>query len=129
MQSGEIIALELSVVLFLAHCMTQALMKRAEFGQDYMMGARDVPQKVKGIVAARAERALANFIENYPPFIALDLGLIATGRTGGWGAILWIIARIAYLPIYLAGVPIVRSGIWLLSVIGLLMMLARLAGL
>jgi uncharacterized MAPEG superfamily protein len=129
MQSAELIALELSVLLFFAHSLSQALTKRAEVGQDHMMSPRDVPQPVKGIVAGRAERALANFIENYPPFIALDLGLIATGRTGGWGAIIWILARIAYLPVYLAGVPKARSGIWVASILGLLMMLARLAGL
>jgi uncharacterized MAPEG superfamily protein len=129
MQSPELIALELSVLLFLAHVITQALTKRAELGQDYMMGLRDASREAKGVAARRAERALANFLENYPPFIALDLGLIATGRMGGWGAILWILARIAYLPIYVTGVPIARTVCWGLGIFALLLMLARLAGL
>jgi uncharacterized MAPEG superfamily protein len=129
MQSAELTALELSVLLFLAHVATQTITKRTELGQTYMLGLRDASREAKGVTAGRAERALANFLENYPAFIALDLGLIATGRTGGWGAILWISARIAYLPIYVTGVPIARTICWGLGVLALLLMLARLAGL
>jgi uncharacterized MAPEG superfamily protein len=60
----------------------------------------------------------------------MALGLIATGHTGGIGAIgaiIWLLARIAYLPIYLAGIIYVRTAIWAVSIIGLLMMLWRLA--
>ncbi len=129
MQSAELIALELSVLLFLAHVVTQTITKRAEFGHTYMLGLRDATRDVKGVAAGRAERALANFLENYPAFIALDLGLIVAGRTGGWGAMLWIFARAAYLPIYVTGVPIARTICWGLGVLALLLMLARLAGL
>jgi uncharacterized MAPEG superfamily protein len=54
--------------------------------------------------------------------------LIATQHTGGWGATLWIIARIVYIPLYLAGVKYARTAAWVVSIVGLLMMLARLAG-
>ena len=128
MRSAELIALELSVILFIAHIMTQALLARAEFGQKYMMGERDERRTVKGVLAGRAERALTNYIENYVPFVALDLGLIATGRTGGFGALVWIAGRIAYLPVYLLGIPVARFICWLVGIVGLLSMLARLAG-
>jgi uncharacterized MAPEG superfamily protein len=128
MHSTELIALELSVLLFVAHVVTQAFLARAEFGEKYLLGPRDENRAVKGVVAARSERALANFVENYGPFVALDLGLIATGQTGGLGALIWVIARIAYLPIYLLGIPVLRTLCWLVSLIGLFMMLARLAG-
>ena len=42
------------------------------------------------------------------------------------GATIWILARIIYLPIYLMGVIYVRTALWAISVIGLLMMLYRL---
>lgn len=60
------------------------------------------------------------------PFVALDLALIVTQQTGGLGATLWIIGRILYLPIYPAGIVYLRTAAWILSVIGLLMMLGRL---
>ena len=124
----ELTCLELSVLLWLAHVLAQAITARAEFGDDYLFSPRDTEMTAKGLVAGRATRALGNYIENLGPFVAMDLALIATQHSGGWGATIWILARIAYLPIYLTGTKYVRSGCWVVSVIGLLMMLARLAG-
>ena len=128
MHSWELLALELSVVLFIVHVIIQASLARGEFGDAYLLSPRDEQRVVKGAVAARAERALRNFVENYGAFVAVDLGLIATGQTGGWGAMLWLLARIAYLAAYLAGVPVLRTACWTLALVGLLMMLWRLAG-
>ena len=90
---------------------------------------RDTQPVAKGLACGRATRALGNYVENYGPFIVLALALIATGQGGGlgaWGATIWILARIIYLPIYLMGVIYVRTALWAISVIGLLMMLYRL---
>ena len=89
MHSSELVALELSVLLFIVHVLVQSTFARGEFGDLYLFSPRDEQRAVKGTVAARAERALKNFTENYGAFIAVDLGLIATGQTGGWGAMLW----------------------------------------
>ena len=125
---SELTCLELSVVLWIVHILAQALTARAEFGDLYLFSPRDQAKVAKGVVNGRATRALANYVENLGPFIALDLGLIATNHTGGLGATIWILARIVYLPIYLAGTVYVRTALWALSVVGLVMMLARLAG-
>jgi uncharacterized MAPEG superfamily protein len=125
---SELVCLELSVLLWLAHVLVRLFTARAEFGDAYLLGPRDEKKTPKGLLCGRAERALANYVENLVPFVALDLALIATGQTGGLGATLWIIGRIAYLPIYLSGVSYVRTAAWALSIVGLLMMLARLAG-
>jgi len=128
MHSAEIYALELSVLLFIAHVVCQAVLAQGEFGQPFLFSPRDNQPEAKGVAVGRATRALGNFVENYGAFVAMDLALIATGQTGGWGAIVWIIARIVYLPLYLMGIPVARTGIWAVSIIGLLMMLARLGG-
>ena len=124
----ELTCLELSVILWLAHVLTQAITARGEFGDDYLFSPRDGKVVAKGVNVGRATRALHNYIENYVPFVAADLALIATGHTGGIGATIWIIARIIYLPMYMMGVKYVRTAFWLIGVIGLLMMLWRLAG-
>jgi uncharacterized MAPEG superfamily protein len=70
-------------------------------------------------------------MENFTPFVAVALALIATQRTGGAGAIgatMWILARIVYLPIYVSGIIYVRSLVWGISITGLVMMLWRLIG-
>jgi uncharacterized MAPEG superfamily protein len=124
---SELTCLELSVLLWIAHVLVQAFAGSAEFGLAYLLSPRDKPLPTKGVACGRATRALHNYVENLVPFVALALALIATGHGGGLGATIWLIARILYLPAYLFGVTYVRTALWGISVIGLLMMLARLA--
>ncbi len=125
---SELTCLELSVLLWLAHILVQALAARAEFGDAYLFTPRDAQPTAKGLTCGRATRALANYIENLGPFVAMALALIATQHAGGIGATIWILARIVYLPVYLMGILYIRTALWAISVIGLLMMLGRLAG-
>ncbi len=128
---SELTCLELSVLLWVAHILTQAFTARAEFGDAYLFTPRDTQPAAKGLACGRATRALGNYVENYGPFIAMALALIATQRAGGIGALgatIWILVRIVYLPIYMTGVIYVRTALWAISIIGLLMMLSRLIG-
>ncbi len=125
---NELTCLELSIILWVAHVLTQALTARSEFGDDYLFSPRDNNIKPKAPAVGRATRALHNYIENLVPFVGMDLALIATQHTGGIGATIWILARIVYLPVYMLGIKYVRTACWAISVVGLLMMLGRLAG-
>jgi uncharacterized MAPEG superfamily protein len=125
---SELACLELSIVLWIAHIVVQAAFAGSALSQAYLASPRDQKREPRGVYYGRATRALANYVENLGPFVAADLGLIATQHTGGWGAAIWIVARIAYIPLYVYGVPRVRSLAWVISIVGLLMMLARLAG-
>ena len=124
----ELTCLELSVILWLAHVLTQAFNARGVFGDDYLFSARDQNVTPKALAVGRATRALHNYTENFVPFVAMDLALIATGHTGGIGATIWIVARIIYLPVYMMGTKYVRTACWAIGVVGMLMMLGRLAG-
>lgn len=124
----ELTVLAWSVVLFFAHMIVQASAAIRDTGLVYNAGPRDA-QKPLGPFAGRAQRAFDNFKETYPLFIALTLALAATSRSGGLGAIgawLWLGARVVYLPLYLAGVPWLRTLAYGVSVVGLVMMLGRL---
>ena len=125
---SELICLELSVLLWVAHVLCQAIAARAEFGDAYLFSPRDTEMVPKGLLCGRATRALDNYVENLGPFIALDLALIVTQHTGGLGATIWILGRLVYLPVYLLGIIYVRTAAWAISIIGLLMMLGRLLG-
>ena len=81
------------------------------------------------MLAGRLLRALHNLLETYPAFIALVLALALTGKTGGiaaTGAVLWIAARVLYVVLYATAVPVLRTIVWIASIVGLVMMLVRL---
>jgi uncharacterized MAPEG superfamily protein len=44
---------------------------------------------------------------------------------GGW---IWLAARVVYLPLYAAGVPVVRTIVFLASLVGILIALRPLLG-
>ncbi len=61
--------------------------------------------------------------------MALALALAVTGKTGGLGATgaqVWFWARVVYVPIYAAGIPYLRTLVWTISAIGLILMLIAL---
>jgi uncharacterized MAPEG superfamily protein len=128
---SELTCIELSVALWLVHVVVQATVGNIELPFGYLFTSRDKPAVASGLLFGRATRALANYVENFTPFVAVALALIVTQRTGGAGALgatIWILARIVYIPLYLFGIVYVRTAAWTISIIGLVMMLARLIG-
>jgi uncharacterized MAPEG superfamily protein len=117
--------LALSVVLLVFHILLQGRLSTRELGNEWNAGPRDEDRKPQGKLAGRATRASKNFQETYPAFIGLLLGVSITGDASGWGLIggwVWFVARIVYIPLYLRGIAYVRSGIWLISLVGMLVM-------
>lgn len=129
MLSTEMIVLALSVLLLVVHISIQGGAVTRERGPDWNMGARDGAQAPLGVMAGRAARALENYKETWPALIALALALAVTGRTGGVGAVgavVWLAARILYIPLYLAGIRVWRTLVYVVSMAGLTMMAVRL---
>jgi uncharacterized MAPEG superfamily protein len=124
---SELTCLGLSVLLWVVHVLVQAGASQTALPLPWLLSARDKPAPPRGLIYGRATRALANYVENFTAFAALDLAFIATHQSGGWGPTIWIVARILYLPLYLFGVIYVRSAVWGISLVAILMMLARLA--
>lgn len=118
-----------SVVLLVFHIGLQGMTATLELGSAWNAGPRDEGRKPSGVLAGRAGRASDNFRETYPAFVALALALVLAGDNAGWGltgAWIWLLCRLVYIPLYLAGVPYVRSLVWLGSLAGLLVMFAAL---
>jgi uncharacterized MAPEG superfamily protein len=92
------------------------------------LGNRD-HQRTFTVTGRRAARALGNMQEALPVFLTLALlNLIAVpgagiALTGAW---VFLIARVLYVAIYLAGVPVVRTLCWVAALVGLAMMVAPL---
>jgi uncharacterized MAPEG superfamily protein len=81
----------------------------------------DLPEPTP--MAARAERAARNMLENLVLFTAVVLAAQAANHGGDskvvLGARLFFWARLAYFPVYLAGITHVRTALWLVSVTGM----------
>jgi uncharacterized MAPEG superfamily protein len=92
------------------------------------LGPRD-EQPPLSAIGGRSARALANMQEALPVFLTLALLHVMRGTgdtTAISGAALFVAARIAYVPAYLAGWMGVRSTIWVVSWLGLGAMIVAL---
>lgn len=126
--STEITVLAWSVVLLLVQIALQAG-SSADLGPAYLFSPRDEPREPGSMVSRRLKRALDNLLETYPAFVALALALAVTGKAGGiaaTGAWLYLAARVAFVLLYAAGIPVIRTLVWVISIVGLVMMLWRL---
>jgi uncharacterized MAPEG superfamily protein len=78
-------------------------------------------------LAGRADRAAKNTAENLVLFVALALVAqiaVPDSPRALLGAQIFFWCRVAYLPIYYAGIPYVRTAVWAVSVVGLGLMVA-----
>jgi uncharacterized MAPEG superfamily protein len=127
----------LLVLLVLALFVLQTLLpgrfrEPAATGQPGMLlenvGSRDNVRPLT-LVGQRAARALANMHEALPVFLALALLNLISSTAAAMataGALVFLIARVAYVPLYLSGISWLRSLVWAVSWIGLILMLIPL---
>jgi uncharacterized MAPEG superfamily protein len=79
--------------------------------------------------AGRAQRAHHNMLESLVLFAALVLIAVAANRTNAatlLGAQIFVWARAVYALVYLAGIPWLRTLVWLASVAGLIVIFVQL---
>ena len=113
-------------LLLLVHILLPARFKTQQYGTKWNVGARDEVLPPLNPIAGRLERARDNFLETLPVAIIALVGAVLTNRTSSLTAIAgwtWLGARIAYLPLYWAGIPVLRTIVWCVSVAALLLML------
>ncbi|MDX3930352.1 MAG: MAPEG family protein [Stenotrophomonas sp.] len=113
-------------VLGLAQVMLAAAAITRERGTQWNASARDGQAPPPGLLAGRLQRAQANFLETFAVFAAAAIAVVVAGRQDSSTALavqLYFWARLAYVPLYAAGIPYVRSLAWLVSLAGILMLL------
>ncbi len=124
----ELQMLAAAVVIGLVHLLWAAAAAQPQRGLKWNVGPRDAPVVLTGM-AGRLERAFVNFRETFPFFAAAVLVAYLGGRLGflsAHGAALYVGARAVYIFLYAFGVPVVRSLVWLASLIGIGLILAAL---
>jgi uncharacterized MAPEG superfamily protein len=117
----EIKILALGALLLFIHIFIATRFKTAQYGRKWNASARDGELPEPNPVSGRLMRAQANFQETFPIAIVALLGVVVAGKTsqstaiGGW---IWLGARIVYLPLYWAGIPVIRTVVWTIGMIG-----------
>jgi uncharacterized MAPEG superfamily protein len=127
--SGELSMLAIAIVLGLFQLLIAARAGNSQRGLKWNVGPRDEAPKSVSKVAGRLERASRNFMETFPFFAAAVIVATLAGRHNWatlWGAQLYVAARIVYLPLYAFGVPGLRTLVWLVATIAILLIVAAL---
>lgn len=119
-----------AVVLGLAQLVLATTLALKDQGLAYNMSPRDTTAPVKTL-SARMQRAFYNFKETFVFFAVAVLVVALTGKnnaSSALGAQLYFWARIVYVPVYAAGIPGLRTGIWAVSIFGIVTVLLAALG-
>ena len=122
----ELRILTFGALLLVVHIFTATRFKTMQYGRKWNVGARDEALPPPNPITGRTMRAQANFEETFPIAIVALVGVVLANRTseltalGGW---IWLGARIVYLPLYAIGIPVIRTILFVISMVGLGMVL------
>lgn len=122
----ELQLLAASICLGLVHIVLAAQAANVQRGLRWGGGPRDEALPPLSGVGGRLERAARNFLETFPLFTAAVL-IADAADSHSWmtvgGAHLYFWARLIYLPAYASGIFLVRSLIWNVATIGIILIL------
>lgn len=123
--SQELLYLFGSIVILIGLLVSQAANTVVSKGMGWAVGPRDDAGE-PNVFGGRVKRTIANHIEGLVIFGFAILIVETAGlenSTTAMGAALYFWARLAYAPIYLLGVAWLRTIVWSVSLVGLLMVL------
>jgi uncharacterized MAPEG superfamily protein len=110
----EVSMLAWAALLLVVQFVLMAVAVNMQVGPAWTSGPRDEPRELSGM-AGRLKRAFDNMLEGILLFtvavVVVTLGDAATAQTA-LAAKVFVIARIAYIPAYASGIPLLRSVIW-----------------
>ncbi|HEX7045036.1 MAG TPA: MAPEG family protein [Burkholderiales bacterium] len=124
----ELTLLVWSVALTFVQMLVATAGANRQLGLTALVGNRDRLPELAGW-AGRAQRAHRNMLENLILFAALVIVAVLANRTNettALGAQLFFWARLVYALVYVIGIPWVRTAVWAVSVIGLILIFSQL---
>lgn len=117
-----------SVALAFAQMLLAVVGATQQVGIEELAGNREFTPKLMGW-AERARKGHLNMLENLALFAPLVLVAQMTGRTNATtalGAEIFFLARLIYVFVFAFGVPYLRTLVWTVSVIGLILIFSQL---
>ena len=127
----ELTVLAWSIVLGILQVLVAGGMATSQRGLRWNLSNRDGAAAPLQGAAARADRASRNFLETFVFFAAALVAVVIAQRNSAHtvlGAQVYLCARIAYFPVYIAGIPYVRTLIYAVSLWGILQLVEPLLG-
>jgi len=125
----ELCMLLWSAVLGLVQIALAATCSVGQRGLGWAASARDEVKPPLSGIGGRLDRARANFLETFPLFAAVVLAAQLLQHHDAMtvlGAQFYFWARLAYVPVYAAGIPYLRTLIWAVSIVGIALVLVPL---
>ena len=113
-----------ALVLYLANVYLAGILLMLRIGPMAFTGPRDtLPEP--SVTRGRALKSAANFGENLPVFLGLSiLTFVVEGADlaqAVLGAQIFVLSRVAYIFVYIAGIPFIRSPVYSVGLIGMAM--------
>ena len=94
---------------------------------SWMMSSRDQELDTSSnLYLQRVNKSTANLYESLPAFLALALLSLVLGVDTSSAACVWLIARVGHLIFYVAGIGLLRTASWLISLGALVCMACAL---
>lgn len=124
--SIELTVLAWGCVLGVAQTYIAAEFERRQYGSTWAFSSREEAMPPWTPLVGRLKRAQANFLETFPIVVATILIVQVAGLNSSWtatGAIVWLAARVAFWLVYAIGIPVLRSALFAVSIVGIGMML------
>ena len=124
----ELMLLVWAVVLTFGQVLAAVTGALLQVGLPRLASNRDAMPEITGW-GGRAIRAHRNMLENMALFASLVLVAVVAGKTNDTtllGAQIFVWARLAYAVVYIAGIIWLRTLVWFVSAIGLILIFAQL---
>ena len=126
--SIELTMLMWASILYVLQVLLGALAADLKNGMAWGLGNRENIPALEGW-GGRAQRAYVNMAENLLPFACLVLIAYSLGRTGELsvlGAEIFLISRLAYAVLYVAGIKVLRSLAYFGGLAGMILIIVQL---
>jgi uncharacterized MAPEG superfamily protein len=126
--SMELTMLMWASILYVVQILLGALAADMKNGIAWGLGNRENIPELEGW-GGRAQRAYVNMAESLLPFACLVLIAYSLDRTGEWsvlGAEIFLLSRLAYAVLYVAGIKVLRSLAYFGGLAGMTLIIVQL---
>ncbi len=124
--SVEMTVLSLGCIFGIVQVFVAAQLQTRQNGLAWSLSSREAAVPPPTPLVGRLKRAQANFLETFPFAASALLAVEITGAsnaTTAIGAIVWLSARLAFWLVYAIGIPVLRSILFAVSILGIALML------